>query len=162
MKKWIQDAREAIKQSSETSTIYIGADSVRYKKGYNKDGSDRWFARYATVIVVHKNSSNGCGVFFDIDVQPDYGQLRTRLLTEVQHSIDAFMAIEDLIGNRKLEIHLDVNPDPKHKSNIVVKEAAGWISGLGLTHKIKNEAWAASTAADYCAKGRIFAPSMVK
>lgn len=158
---WLEKARQAILDSSEQSTIYIGADSVRFKKGYNKDGSDKWFARYAVVVIVHKDSCHGCGVFHSVDILPDYGQLRTRLLTEVQKSIDVFFAIEDVIGNRKLEIHLDVNPDPMHGSNIVVKEAAGWVTGLGITHKIKNEAWAASTAADYCAKGRLFAPSMV-
>lgn len=165
MKKWIEDARASIKNSSQSSSIYIGADSVRFKKGFNKDGRDKWFARYATVVVVHKDSCHGCSVFFNNEVLPDYSQdptrLRTRLLTEVQFSVDAFLAIEDLIGTRKLEIHLDVNPDPMHASNIVAKEAAGWVMGLGVNYKIKNEAWAASTAADYCANGRVFAPSIV-
>ena len=156
MEKWIEKARSAVKNSSKESTIYIGADSIRFKKGYNKDGSDKWFATYAVVIVVHYDSSNGAGISHNTVTLPDYGQLRARLLTEVQMSIDAFIAIEDVLDGRKLEIHLDVNPDPVHASNIVAKEAAGWVAGMGLVHKIKNEAWAASTAADYCANGRAF------
>lgn len=152
---WLDDARVAIKASSKESTIYIGADSVRYKKGKNKDGSDKWFARYATVVVVHKNSKNGCNVFSNVTVLPDFGQIRTRLMTEVQLSLETFSAIEDILDGRGLEIHLDVNPDPAHASNVVAKEAAGWVIGMGLVHKIKNEAWAASTAADHCARGKL-------
>ena len=152
---WIEKARAAITASSEHSPVYIGADSVRFKKGIDKNGRDLWFARYATVIVVHRDGSRGCSVFHTVQTLPDYGQIRTRLLTEVQMSLDAFTAIEDVIGNRPLEIHLDVNPDPIHASNVVAKEAAGWVMGMGLTHKIKNDAWAASTAADYCARGRM-------
>jgi len=152
---WLENAREAIKASSKESSIYIGADSVRFKKDFYDNGKSKWFAKYATVIVVHMDSRHGCKVFHDEQILPDFGQLRTRLLTEVQMSIDAFTAIEDVLGGRHLEIHLDVNPDPKHASNIVVKEASGWVLGMGLTPKIKNEAWAASTAADYCAHGRL-------
>lgn len=156
---WTDKAREAILRSSKESTVYIGADSVRYKKGLNRDGSDKWFARYAVVIVVHKDSCHGCNVFSNVTVLPDYArssdQLRQRLLMEVQLSLDAFTAIEDVLGGRHLEIHLDVNPDPKHESNIVAKEAAGWVMGMGLDAKIKPQAWAASTAADHCARGKL-------
>ena len=152
---WIKKARKDILESSPESSIYIGSDSVRYKKGYNTDGTDRWFARYASVIIVHQDSSRGGRVSWSSVTLPDYGQLRTRLLTEVQHSIDAFMSIEDVIGDRYLEVHLDVNPSPLHASNVVAREASGWITGMGLNARIKDESWAASTAADYCAKGRM-------
>ena len=152
---WIEKARKSILESSQESKIFIGADSVRFKKGYNKDGSDKWFARYATVIIVHKDGCHGASIAYNLTILPDYGELRTRLLTEVQMSLDAFTHIEDIIGNRSLEIHLDVNPDPIHASNVVAKQAAGWVTGMGLTPKIKDQAWAASTAADYCAKGRL-------
>lgn len=154
--KWTEIAAEFIRKSSEASSVYIGADSVRFKRGFNKDGSDKWFATYATVIVVHKDSSKGAKVFYTIETLPDYGQIRTRLLTEVQMSLDAFEGIKDAVGGRHLEIHLDVNPDPKHASNVVANEASGWVKGLGLVAKIKDEAWAASTAADYCANGKAF------
>lgn len=151
---WIERAREAIKTSSKQSSIYIGADSIRFKKGYYNDGRDKWFARYGTVIVVHKDSMRGCNVFHNMVTLHDYGQLRTRLMTEVQMSLDAFTEIEDVIDGRHLEIHLDVNPSPEYASNVVAKEAAGWVIERGLNARIKNEAWAASTAADYCAKGK--------
>lgn len=155
---WIDEAREAIMNSSEESIVYIGADSVRYKKGYDKNGKDRWFARYSTVIVLHINGRHGCKIFHNTQTLPDYGSIETRLLTETQMSIDAFSSIEDVLGSRrgKLEIHLDVNPDPIHASNVVAKQAAGWVRGLDVIPRIKNEAWAASTAADYLARNGQF------
>ena len=83
---------------------------------------------------------------------PDYGNMRMRLLTEVGFALEAFYAIEEVVGSRKLELHIDVNPDPKHASNIVTKEALGWVRGLGLEAKIKPESFAASTAADHCVR----------
>lgn len=152
---WTDLAAKAIKESSETSSVYIGADSVRFKKGSYPNGEPKWFARYATVIIVHRDSSKGCNVFYDICTLPDYGQIRTRMLQEVQLSLDAYDKIADAVDGRYLEIHVDVNSDPIHASNVAAKEAAGWVMGMGLNCKIKNEAWAASTAADYCANGRL-------
>jgi predicted RNase H-related nuclease YkuK (DUF458 family) len=73
-------------------------------------------------------------------------------MTEVSLALEAFYAVEEAIGKRKLEIHLDVNPDPIHASNVVTKEALGWVRGLGLEAKIKPESFAASTAADHCVR----------
>jgi predicted RNase H-related nuclease YkuK (DUF458 family) len=80
----------------------------------------------------------------------DFGNLRQRLITEAGFAIEAATEIVDVIGNRHLEIHLDINPDPKHKSNIAVKEALGYVKGTtGLDAKIKPESFAATHAADH-------------
>jgi predicted RNase H-related nuclease YkuK (DUF458 family) len=102
------------------------------------------------VIVVHVNSKHGCQIYHDTRDFPDYGNLKQRLLTEVQFAVEAATEIMDVIGNRHLEIHLDVNPDPKNKSNIAVNEAIGWVRGsLGIEPHIKPNSWAASHCADH-------------
>ena len=132
-------AREAILASSNNSSVYIGCDSeVVGKKVY-----------YSTVIVLHLNSKNGCRVFHNSAVQRDFGSLRPRLMTEVQYALEAFNEIEDVIGSRKLEIHLDINPNPKYASNVVTAEAIGWVRSLGLVAKVKPESFAATSAADH-------------
>lgn len=137
---WLE-ARKAILESSEASSIYIGCDSIYRPKRKKAD--------FSTVIVLHKDSKHGCSVFHNNITLPDYGQLRSRLLMEVQLALEAFYAIEDVVGNRRLEIHLDVNPDPVHASNVVTNEALGWVRGLGIEAKIKPGSFAASTAADH-------------
>lgn len=146
-----EDAKQAIRNSSPESSVYIGCDSVRFKK------NDKWFARYATVIVVHRDSRHGCQVFHHTETLPDYGGLKNRLMTEVNYGVTAAMDIVDELRGRHLEVHLDLNPDPKHKSNVATKEAIGWVLGMGFEPKIKPDGWAATHAADHCARSKTFA-----
>ena len=138
------DAKKAILSSSKESSVYIGADSIRYKK------KDKWYAKYSTVIVLHLDSNKGCKLFHKSVDLPDYGSLKQRLLTEVSFAIEAASEIIEEVGERHLEIHIDINPNPRHKSSIAVKEAMGYVKGsLGLDAIIKPASWAASHAADH-------------
>ena len=40
--------------------IYFGCDSVRKWK------DKHWHATYATIVAIHKNSNNGCALFYNI------------------------------------------------------------------------------------------------
>jgi predicted RNase H-related nuclease YkuK (DUF458 family) len=139
-----EDAKRAISSSSPSSSVYIGADSIRYRK------NNQWWAKYSTVIVLHIDSKHGCKLFHRSVDMLDYGSLKQRLLTEVMYAIEAASEVIEEVGNRHLEIHIDVNPSPKHKSSIAVKEALGYVKGsLGLDAVIKPASWAASHAADH-------------
>ena len=82
------EAREAILNSSESSSVYIGADSIRYKKR-----SGEWYAKYSTVIILHRDSKHG-GQLFSRNVEMrDFGNLRQRLITEAGFAIEAATAI---------------------------------------------------------------------
>jgi uncharacterized protein len=148
--KWIQDAREAIRASSKESSIYVGCDSDRFKK------KGLWYIKFATVIIVHKESKHGAVIYHNVEVVRDYSNsLRMKLMQEVQYAIDATFAIIDDIGERHLEIHLDLNASPKHKSNEAVKEALGYVKGMfGIDAKIKPFAPAASYAGDHFCRGK--------
>ena len=146
-----EEAKEAIRLSSPESSVYIGCDSIRFKK------HGVWHARYATVIVVHRDSRHGCQIFYNAETLPDFGGLKNRLLTEVNFAVMAATDIVDVLGDRHLEVHLDVNPNPKHKSNVAAKEAVGWVLGMGFDAKIKPEGWAATHAADHAARSKTFA-----
>ncbi len=150
----LEKAKEAIQASSPESSVYIGCDSVRFKK------NGRWFARYATVVVLHMNSSNGCKLFYHENVLPDYGKktesLQQRLLNEASFAITVATQIIEIIEDRHLEIHLDINPDPIHKSNQAAVAASGYVLGsTGIKPKIKPEAFAAMFAADRIANFKL-------
>ena len=143
----IEEAKQAILDSSQESSVYIGCDSIRFRK--NKI----WYAKYSTVVIVHMDSKKGCRRFHESIDMPDYGNLKQRLLTEVQHAVSTATEIIDVLGDRHMEIHLDINPNPKHKSSIAVKEALGWVKGsLGIDAKIKPSAFAATHAADHAVR----------
>lgn len=142
-----EEAKEAILGSSPQSSVYIGTDSIRYKK------KGQWYAKYSTVVIVHMDSKKGCKLFHESVDMPDYGNLKQRLLTEVQFAVAAASEIVDVLGNRHMEIHLDINPNPKHKSSVAVKEALGWVKGsLGIDAKIKPASFAATHAADHAVR----------
>lgn len=148
-----EKAREAIRKSSESSSIYIGCDSqVFSRKG-------KFYADYSTVVILHKESRHGCKIFHNAITVPYYGEpgkndgsMETRLLAEVGYALEAYEEIKDVIKNRKLEIHLDVNPDPCYKSSKITSQAIGWVRGMGLEAKVKPYGLAASYAADQCVK----------
>ena len=143
----IEEAKQAILDSSPQSSVYIGCDSIRFKK--NKT----WYAKYSTVIIVHMDSKHGCRLFHESIDMPDYGNLKQRLLTEVQMAVSTATEILDVLGKRHMEIHLDINPNPAHKSSVAVKEALGWVKGsLGLDAKIKPSSFAATHAADHAVR----------
>jgi predicted RNase H-related nuclease YkuK (DUF458 family) len=72
-----------------------------------------------------------------------------RLVNEAYKAVDIASQIMDVVGDRHFELHLDLNSNPKYKSNTAVKEALGYVIGvLGFDAKLKPYAWASSTAAD--------------
>lgn len=141
----IKEAVDFINKSSKNSSIYIGCDSQIFRNSKSKIKK----ARYSTVIVVHMNSNNGCKIFHDSVIMDDFDNLKTRLMNEVNFAINTAMKIVDNLDGRKLEIHLDLNGDQTHESNVAVKEALGWVAGMGLVGKIKPDAFAATYAADH-------------
>jgi len=139
----IEHVKEFIKKSSKETGIYIGCDSkVTTKKG-------KRVSIYVAVIVIHYDSNNGAKIFKMVKVEPDYGNMRQRLMREVYIAAEIAYELADSVGERPFEIHLDINPNPDFKSSAVAKEAAGFIMGmLGIKANLKPNALAASFAAD--------------
>ena len=143
----IEEVRAFIESQSAETRIYIGADSERFKIG------DNWYADYTLAIVVHINGNNGCKIFGEIQRERDWDQKkdkpRLRLMNEVYKIAELYMKLHEVLEDRKVEIHLDINPDEIHGSSCVVKEAIGYITGMcNVIPLVKPKAFAASFAAD--------------
>ena len=144
----IEEAKAAIIASSPESSVYVGCDSIRYSKKVND--KKQWFARYCTVIIVHKDSSHGSCMYHDVITEPDYGSIKQRMLREVSFAVQHALDILPYVGNRRMEVHIDINSDAKYKSNTALKEAIGYVYGtLGFEPKYKNQSWAATHCADH-------------
>lgn len=144
----LEKVKEFIRNTSDTTSIYIGADSERYR-GRN----DQWYADYTVAIVIHMDSSRGCKVFGKVDSERDFDNRHdrpaTRLMNEVYRAAQMYLDLIDAIGDRHCEVHLDINPDEMHGSSCVIQQATGYIRGMcGFTPKVKPEAFSASYAAD--------------
>ena len=143
-----EKVRDFIQNTSESTCIYIGADSERYR---GKD--NQWYADYTVAIVIHIDGSRGCKVFGQVSTERDYDKRHDRpayrLMNEVYKASAMYLELFEAIGDRHVEVHLDINPDELHGSSCVIQQATGYIRGMcGFAPKVKPEAFAASYAAD--------------
>lgn len=142
----VEAVKDEIITSTETSSVYIGADSKTFL-----DGEDRYCA-YCVTVILHRDSKHGASLYHDITIERDFGDVkkpRARLMSEVYKVVGIANELIESIGDRHYEIHIDVNPSEKFKSNTALSEANGLILGtFGVKPKCKPEAFAASAAAD--------------
>ena len=143
----IDEVRDFINLQTPETKIYIGGDSERFKLG------DNWYADYTMAIVVHINGNNGCKIFGEtvreIDYETKRNKPRMRLMTEVYKIAELYLKLHDVLEDREVEVHLDINPNEMHGSSCVVNEAIGYIRGMcNVVPMVKPRAFAASYAAD--------------
>lgn len=104
---------------------------------------------FATVIVFLREKKGGF-MFIHNDRMTQRMSLRERMITEVSKSIEVAYALCDLLDTYEvaLEVHADINTDPHFQSNVALKEAMGYILGMGFEFKAKPDAFASSYCAD--------------
>jgi predicted RNase H-related nuclease YkuK (DUF458 family) len=143
----IQEVQQFIKSCSPETKVYIGGDSERFMI------DNVWYADYTLVVVVHLNGKNGCRIFGGIERERDYDQRKDkpsmRLMTEVYKIAELYLKLGEVIEDREVEVHLDINPDEMHGSSCVLNQAMGYIKGMcNVVPMVKPNAFAASYAAD--------------
>lgn len=104
---------------------------------------------YATVIVFVRHKKGGF-MFINQEKRKNMISLKERMITEVAMSVDIAYRLCDLLDRYDvaLEVHADINTNPQFESNSALKEATGYILGMGFCFKAKPEAFASSYCAD--------------
>jgi predicted RNase H-related nuclease YkuK (DUF458 family) len=143
----INKVAEFIKAQSPETKIYLGCDSERIRV----DG--QWYADYVLAVVVHINGNNGCKLFGEVQRERDWDQRASRpsmrLMTEVYKVSELYLKLAEVLEGRKVEVHLDINPNEMHGSSCVISQAIGYIKGTcNVIPFVKPNAFAASYAAD--------------
>jgi predicted RNase H-related nuclease YkuK (DUF458 family) len=143
----LEEIKRYILGMDPSGVVYLGVDSERILKG------GVWIADYALVVVVHIEGNKGCRVFGGIvrerDFDPRMERPRLRLMKEVYLLADLYLSLEEVLVERRFELHLDINPNELHTSSLVLNEAVGYIKGVcGVSPVVKPRAFAASCAAD--------------
>jgi len=132
--------------------VSVGTDSQRDGRKY----------KFATVILITVKEDLGKGVMKGLGgkvISAEYHismysknkeGVNERMLVEVGKSMEVAMDIAPVLEKYgiKMEIHADINPDPKWESNKAMGAAVGWILGAGYDFKVKPNSWAASYAGD--------------
>lgn len=145
----IAEVTRFIAEQSPETKIYLGADSERYRR------NGKWYADYTLAIVVHIDGCHGCKIFGEVQTEVDFdaraAKPSMRLMNEVYKIAELYHKLveADVIGEKEVEIHLDINPKECYNSSIVIQQAVGYIKGMcNVVPMVKPNAFAASYAAD--------------
>jgi predicted RNase H-related nuclease YkuK (DUF458 family) len=133
---------EAIKKERARGTklkVCIGTDS-------QVKGADTEFA----TVIVFLREHNGGFMYIHNEKTKQKFHIKERMLLEVAKSIEVAYELCDLFiaWDVEMEVHADINTNPGFKSNDALKEAMGYILGMGFAFKAKPEAFASSCCAD--------------
>jgi hypothetical protein len=137
-----QAVESAIKRESAAGyklKVCIGTDSQ--VKGHETE--------FATVIVFLREGHGGFMFIHNEKTTHQY-TIKERMLVEVAKSIEIAYELCNLFSlyNVEMEVHADINTNPNFKSNDALKEAMGYILGMGFAFKAKPEAFASSSCAN--------------
>jgi len=154
MKLNLDKVKDFINSQSQETKIYIGCDSERYRR------QNVWYADYILAIVVHIDGKHGCKIFGEVITERDYDKKASkptyRLMNEVYKISELYLKLQEVLVDRDVEVHLDINPDDDHVSNIVLSQAVGYIKGTcNVIPLVKPLSFAASYAADRLKELRI-------
>ncbi len=138
----LKAVEEAIKRESAAGyklKVCIGTDSQVHST----------VTEFATVIVFLRQGQGGF-MFIHNETSLIPYSIKERMLVEVAKSIDIAYQLCDLFTRYDvdMEVHADINTNPNFKSNEALKEAMGYILGMGFAFKAKPEAFASSSCAN--------------
>lgn len=153
-KKWRKLSGEQIKGSIEDEVrkvlvhekemghqmkVCIGTDSQ--VKGVETE--------FATVIVFIRKGKGGF-MYIHNEVTRQKLGIKQRMLLEVAKSVEVAYSLCRLftIYDVDMEVHADINTNPGFKSNDALKEAMGYILGMGFAFRAKPHAFASSSCAN--------------
>ncbi|MCO6498703.1 MAG: ribonuclease H-like YkuK family protein [Chitinophagaceae bacterium] len=132
----------AIKREHEAGNklkVCIGTDSQVHSQE----------TEFATVIVFLREGRGGF-MFIHNEKTVHSFTIKERMLMEVAKSIEVAYELCDLftLYDVDMEVHADINTNPNFKSNEALREAMGYILGMGFAFKAKPEAFASSSCAN--------------
>jgi uncharacterized protein len=104
---------------------------------------------FATVIVFIRKGKGGF-MYINNETTLQKMSIKQRMLTEVAKSIEVAYELCKIftVYNVDMEVHADINTNPSFKSNDALKEAMGYIMGMGFAFKAKPDAFASSSCAN--------------
>ena len=139
IKEQVRKTIEAELAQHNKLKVYIGTDS-QVKQNITE---------FATVIVFLRQKSGGFMFMHNEKTKQNF-HLKERMLLEVSKSIEIAYELCDLFieYDIEMEIHADINTNAQFKSNDALKDAMGYIMGMGFAFKAKPDAFASSCCAD--------------
>lgn len=114
------------------------------------DSQVRSFVTEFATVIVFLREGHGGFMFIHNEKSTQQYSIKERMLVEVAKSIEIAYELCDLFTKYDvdMEVHADINTNPNFKSNEALREAMGYILGMGFAFKAKPEAFASSSCAN--------------
>lgn len=145
-----QRIEQPIKEAVEAAILRERAQGHRLKVCIGTDSQVRGEAiEFASVIVFLREKKGGF-MYISNWREEKVMSLRERMITEVARSVEVAYSLCEMLDQHQveLEVHADINTDPHFQSNLALREAMGYILGMGFVFKAKPDAFASSSCAD--------------
>jgi predicted RNase H-related nuclease YkuK (DUF458 family) len=141
---WVDDPSVLLSALSADDPIalHVGADS--------KTRGDHTL--FVTVLALVRPGGGG-RVVYRTTRERKMKSLAQRLFHEAQLAIELATIVTETSG-RPVVVHIDANPDERHKSSRYARSLAGMGIGQGFEVRLKPDAWAATCVADHVVKGK--------
>lgn len=128
-------------ETKPNAEILIGCDSQNF--------SDKTI--YAIVVALY-DTGKGAHVLYNRWKTHKEPTRSTRLLNEVWFAVEAAEYMKNAGIPKVKWIDIDINPDPRYKSNEVFRQAVGLVEGMGYEVRYKSLGPIATYAADHLVK----------
>jgi len=122
-------------------SVYLGCDSQLYRER----------CTFSTVICLHGADDQNGGYYFfrrEKENSSSYPTMLTRLLKEVELSVELGYQILEQNSEADIEIHIDANSKKDQPTGKFAEMLMGYAKGAGFRCKIKPDAWASNSIAD--------------
>lgn len=119
--------------------LLIGADSQSYENSVTKYG----------IVIALYTKGRGAHVVCMREIVPIEHNMQMRLMNEVWKSVEVAEFLKEHNLPKPKFIDIDLNPDPRYKSNSVLRQAVGLVEGMGYKVRIKGNGASVQYAANH-------------
>jgi predicted RNase H-related nuclease YkuK (DUF458 family) len=139
-----------IKEEVRQAIISENAKGFRLKVCIGTDSQVKGVETEFATVIVFLREGHGGFMFMHNEKTRDVYSIKERMLIEVAKSIEIAYELCDMFTQYDvdMEVHADINTNPQFKSNLALREAMGYILGMGFAFKAKPDAFASSCCAD--------------
>lgn len=142
--------QQTIKEAVEQTIVREAEKGIKLKVCIGTDSQVKGSETEFATVIVFLREHNGGFMFISNEKLKQQFHIKERMLMEVARSVEIAYELCNLfiLYHIEMEVHADINTNPSFKSNDALKEAMGYILGMGFAFKAKPEAYASSCCAD--------------
>lgn len=139
---WVDDLDQALEElvGDDEFLIHVGTDS-------KSRGNHTMFV---TVVAILR-PGYAARVLYRTERVDRMRALAQRLILEAQMSVETATMLSERVA-QDIVLHIDANPDERHRSSRYARSLAGMGLGSGFEVRLKPDAWCASSVADHVVK----------